>query len=463
MNLRELSLRTQIANHDKPPAERATIRREVLRLALPATGEQLLGMMIGIVDTFLVGHLGAASLAAVGLANQWVFLAHTLLGALGTGSTALIARFTGAREPEMANAVLRQTILVAVAVGLSCTALGTLLARPAVRLLGAPTQEVVVLSTTYLTTVAATLAFATLLYLGNACMRGAGDTRTPLYVMLVVNIVNIVVAWTLINGLFGLPKLGVWGSALGAASGQIVGGTIVLVLLLRGRSGVQLRLAGLGPDWDMIRRILRVGMPTGLEQLFFRIGNMAYVRVLASLGVAAYAANQVAINGWSLSFMPGFGFAVAATTLVGQSLGARAPDSAERGGYVAYRMGAGLMAVIGLVMIFFPEQIMGFFTNDQEVIGLGALPLQVMGFVQPMLAASMIFAGALRGAGDTRWPMIITAGCIWLVRLPLAYLFAIVFGWGLVGAWSAMSLDMVLRGAFNFLRFRGGGWKTIQV
>ena len=213
-------------------------------------------------------------------------------------------------------------MLVAVAVGLSCTALGTLLARPAVRLLGAPTQEVVVLSTTYLTTVAATLAFATLLYLGNACMRGAGDTRTPLYVMLVVNIVNIVVAWTLINGLFGLPKLGVWGSALGAASGQVVGGTIVLALLLRGKSGVQLRLAGLRPDWDMIRRILRVGMPTGLEQLFFRIGNMAYVRVLASLGVAAYAANQVAINGWSLSFRPGFGFAVAATTLVGQSLGA---------------------------------------------------------------------------------------------------------------------------------------------
>lgn len=463
MDLRELRLGARILNHDKPPREGAAIRSEVLRLALPATGEQLLGMMIGIVDTFLVGHLGAASLAAVGLANQWVFLAHTLLGALGTGSTALIARFTGAREPEMANRTLRQSMLVAVVVGLSCTALGTLLARPAVRLLGAPTQEVVVLSTTYLTTVSATLAFATLLYLGNACLRGAGDTRTPLYVMLVVNIVNIVVAWSLINGLFGLPRLGVWGSALGAASGQVVGGTIVLVLLLRGRSGIQLRLAGLHPDPDMIRRILRVGMPTGLEQLFFRIGNMAYVRVLASLGVAAYAANQVAINGWSLSFMPGFGFAVAATTLVGQSLGARAPDAAERGGYVAYRMGAGLMAVIGLVMIFFPEQIMGFFTNDREVIGLGTLPLQVMGFVQPMLAASMIFAGALRGAGDTRWPMIITAGCIWLVRLPLAYLFAIVFGWGLVGAWTAMSLDMVLRGTFNFLRFRGGSWKMMQV
>jgi multidrug resistance protein, MATE family len=462
MNLRRLRLETRLVDRPKPPREEDAVHREVLRLALPATGEQLLGMMIGIVDTFLVGHLGAASLAAVGLANQWVFLAYTLLSAIGTGSTALIARFTGAREPDLANSVLRQSVLVALLVGLSCTALGTLLARPAVLLLGAQ-AEVVDLSTTYLTTVAATLGFATLLYLGNACLRGAGDTRTPLYVMVVVNVINIVVAWTLINGSFGLPRLGVWGSALGAASGQVAGGSIVLWLLLRGRSGIKLSRSGLGPDWTMIRRILRVGMPTGVEQLLFRIGNMAYVRILASLGIAAYAANQVAINGWSLSFMPGFGFAVAATTLVGQALGAREPHAAERKGYVAFGMGAALMAVIGVGMILFPEQIMGFFTDDQEVIRLGATPLQVMGLVQPMLAASMIFAGALRGAGDTRWPMIVTGGCIWLVRLPLAYLFAIVFGWGLLGAWIAMSMDLILRGSFNYWRFRLGGWKSIQV
>ncbi len=462
MDLRWLNLRMRAGGRDTATAEGAAARRKVLRLALPATGEQMLGMMVGIVDTFLVGHLGAASLAAVGLANQWVFLAHTLLGAIGTGSTALIARFTGALEPETANSVLRQSMLVALLVGMLSTALGMLLARPAVLLLGAP-PEVVDLATIYLTTVSATLCFATVLYLGNACLRGAGDTRTPLYVMAVVNVVNIVVAWTLINGLFGLPQLGVWGSALGAASGQVVGGTIVLLLLLRGRSGVRLRLAGLRPEGDMIRRILNVGLPTGVEQVLFRIGNMAYVRILASLGVAAYAANQVAINGWSLSFMPGFGFAVAATTLVGQSLGARDPDGAERSGHTTFRMGATVMAVIGVVMILFPEQIMAFFTSDVEVIRLGATPLRIMGFVQPMLAASMIYAGGLRGAGDTRWPMIITGGCIWLVRLPLAYLLAIVLGWGLTGAWTAMSIDLILRGSFNALRFRGGGWKSIRV
>jgi len=419
-------------------------------------------MMVGIVDTFLVGHLGAASLAAVGLANQWIFLAYTLLGAVSTGSTALIARLVGAREREQANQVVRQSVLLGVFIGLGASILGVSLARPAVILIGAQ-AEVIDLSTTYLRLVASALFFSTLMFIGNAALRGAGDTRTPLYVMLVVNGLNVVVAWTFINGLFGLPKLGVAGSALGAVAAQLTGGTLVLIILLKGRSGIRLRLGGLRPDRDLIRRILRIGLPTGVEQLLFRTGNMAYARILASLGIAAYAANQVAINGWSLAFMPGFGFAIAATTLVGQALGAKDPDAAQQLGYTSYRIGATIMAAVGLTFVLFPTQIMSFFTNDAEVIALGAAPLQIVGLFQPIMAAAMIFAGALRGAGDTRYPMIITGGGIWLVRLPLAYLFAIVFGWGLTGAWSAMALDLALRGTLNFLRFRSGRWKAMQV
>lgn len=442
--------------------EAGSVRRDVLRLALPATMEQMLGMMVGIVDTFLVGHLGAESLAAVGLAYQWVFLATTLFGAIATGSTALIARFIGARDPGQANQVLRQSMLLGVLIGLPSALLIFALAQPAVTLLGAR-GPVIGLSATYLQIAALSLLLAMLMYSGNASLRGAGDTRTPLAVMLIVNVINIAVAWTAINGLFGMPKMGVAGSAIGAAVAQTAGGLLVVAILLRGRGQMRLRLAGLRPDWDLIRRILRVGVPTGVEQILFRLGNMAYVSVLASLGVAAYAANQVAINGWSLSFMPGFGFAVAATTLVGQSLGARQPDVAQQRGYTAYRLGAALMAAIGVLFVLFPANIMGFFTNDQEVIRLGTLPLRIMGVVQPILAASMIFAGGLRGAGDTRYPMIITAAGIWLIRLPLAYILAVMLGWGLTGAWTAMSLDLVMRGVFNFLRFRSGGWKTVQV
>ncbi|MCL7454100.1 MAG: MATE family efflux transporter [Anaerolineae bacterium] len=457
-----IAIRRRLAGLVQVRPAQQEIRRDVLRLALPAMGEQLLSMMVGIVDTFLVGHLGASPLAAVGLANQWIFMAMTLFGAIATGSTALIARFIGARDPQRADQVLRQSMLLAAGIGVVATFLGLLFAPSAVVLLGAE-GDVVKLSTDYLRIVSSIFFFSTLMFVGNASMRGAGDTRTPLYIMLVVNVINVSVAWTAINGPFGLPRMGVVGSALGAATGRLVGGLLALSVLLRGQAGIRLRLDSLRPDWDMIRRILHVGLPTGMEQVLMRTGQMVFARILAEMGMVTYAAQQVAINALSISFMPGFGFALAATTLVGQGLGAEDPEGAERRGYVAYRMGAGLMTVIGLAIVMFPAQVMGFFTNEPEVIALGTMPLRVVGLVQPMLAASMIFTGALRGAGDTRFPMLVTGGSIWFVRLPAAYLLTLTLGWGLVGAWSAMALDFSLRGIINFFRFRSGRWKTIKV
>jgi MATE family multidrug resistance protein len=459
---KRFAIQRRISSWFQPHSAQAAIRQDVLRLALPAMGEQLLSMMVGIVDTYLVGHLGAASLAAVGLANQWVFMATMLFGAIATGATALIARFVGAREKTQANEVLRQSMMLGVIIGIIATTLGVTLAEPAVRLLGAE-EEVVILSTSYLRVVASIFFFSTLMFIGNASLRGAGDTRTPLFVMLVVNVVNIAVAWTAINGPFGLPKMGVVGSAMGAATGRTIGGLLVIGLLLKGRSGIRLELAGMRPDAALIRRILRVGLPTGVEQLFFRSGHMVFARILAELGTVSYAANQVAMNGWSLSFMPGFGFALAATTLVGQGLGAGDPEGAEQRGYTAYRLAAALMGSVGILFLLFPAQIVGFFTNDPEIIEIGTMPLRMVGLIQPVLAATMVFPGGLRGAGDTRFPMIVTGSSIWLVRLPLAYLLAIVLDWGLTGAWAALALDLCMRGLINFLRFRGGRWKSVKV
>jgi MATE family multidrug resistance protein len=462
MSQKVFALRRRVNDLVKPNSNQGAIRRDVLRLALPAMGEQMLSMMVGIVDTFLVGHLGAASLAAVGLANQWVFMATMFFGAIATGATALIARFVGAREGQQANDVLRQAMLLGVFIGLIASLLGFTLAEPAMALLGGE-QVVVELGGEYLRVVSTIFLFSTLMFIGNASLRGAGDTRTPLYVMLVVNTLNIIVSWVAINGALGFPQLGVVGSALGAAVGRCVGGILVVAILLKGRAGIQLTLSGLRPDGELIRRILHVGLPSGMEQFLFRSGHMVYARILAELGTVAFAANQVAINGWSLSFMPGFGFALAATTLVGQSLGAGDPDGAQQRGYTAYRLGAGLMGIVGLTFVLFPAQIVGFFTDDPQVVALGTMPLRMVGLIQPILGASMIFAGALRGAGDTRWPMIVTGGSIWLIRLPLAYLMGVVLGWGLAGVWGALVIDLVIRSVLNYLRFRSGKWKTIKV
>jgi putative MATE family efflux protein len=429
-----------------------------LRLALPAAGEQMLNMMVGIVDTFLVGHIGAAALASVGLANQWVFMTNALFGAIAVGSTALIARSIGARDYDLANRTLRQSILIAAFIGVVATVLGLSLARPAVALMGAETESLA-LGTVYLRIVAAVFLPATLMFIANGVMRGAGDTRTPLKIMLVVNAINIVVAWSLINGAFGLPRLGVAGSALGAATARMTGG----FLAVGGRGSLRLTFTTLRPDWEIIRRILRVGIPSGVEQLLFRFGQMSYARIVASLGTAAFAAHQVALNAESLSYMPGFGFAVAATTLVGQSLGAKDPDQAERNGYTAFTIGALLMGVMGVVFFLFPRPLVSFFTSDPEVIAQGIGPLRLVGLAQPALAATMIINGALRGAGDTRYPLYIVAGCIWGIRVPLAILFITVMGLGLQWAWVAMCADLFVRGVFAFLRYRGGKWKAIEV
>jgi putative MATE family efflux protein len=425
-------------------------------------GEQVLNMTVGIVDTFLVGHLGAAALAAVGLSNQIVMMANVLFGAIAVGSTALIARSSGARDLSAANRVLHQSFLIGAIIGVISTVLGVSLAHQAMAAMGAE-PEALGYATIYLRTVAFTFLLSTLMFIGNACLRGGGDTHTPMRVMLLVNGVNIIVAWTLINGLGGMPRLGVLGSALGAAAGRSVGGIVIIGLLLRGRSGLRLQRWPWPPDMHTIRQILNVGLPAGIEQLLMRLGQISFARVIAALGTTAYAAHAIALNAESLSFSPGFGFAIAATTLVGQGLGAGDPERAERDGFLAYRMGALIMSLMGVVFVIFAGPIVSVFTNDPQVIALATGPLRMVGFVQPILASSMIFSGALRGAGDTRGPMIITGLGLWGVRVPLAILFALTLGWGLTGAWMAMVADLVFRGAFNFWWFRKGKWKRVRL
>jgi MATE family multidrug resistance protein len=439
-----------------------TLRDRVLQLALPATGEQLLSMLVSIVNTILVGHLGSAQLAAVSLATQWTFMAITFFTAISTGATALVARTVGAGDWEIANRTLRQSLLVGLGIGVMATVLGMAFAEPAVRLMGAE-PDTLAYGAAYLRIAASAFALEAIVFVGNACLRGSGDTRTAMVVMGTVNVVNLIVAWTAINGPFGLPKLGVAGSALGNAAGYLVGGLLLLSVLLKGRTGIRLDAHQWRLDGDLIKRVLRVGLPTGIERLFMRLGMMIFMRTVASMGTIYVSDHAVALRAESISFMPGSGFAVAGTTLVGQGLGARDPERAEKSGYLTYKLAAGLMAAVGVIFVLFPRPIVSLFTSDETVIELAKTPLRIVGFVQPMLAASIVFPGNLRGAGDTRFPMYITSASIWVIRVPLAILLGITLRLGLTGAWLSMAIDLCARGALFLLRFRSGRWKQAQV
>jgi multidrug resistance protein, MATE family len=434
--------------------------RRVLGLALPAVGEQVLNLAVVLVDTYLVGHLGADAVAAVGLSNQAVLMVTVFFAAVATGVTALVARHTGAREPEVANKIAHQGYLLELALGLALFAACYLLALPIMRLLDAP-SEVVSFGTTYLQIVSFSFPLAALMFVGNAALRGSGDTRTPMLVMLVVNAINIVVAVMAINGLGPFPRMGVAGSALGAAAGRGAGGLLATAVLFAGRKGLTLRLRGFVPDVVQLKRIMNIGMPAGAEQVLMRMAQTVFAVTVAGLGTQAFAAHQLALQGESISYMPGFGFSVAATTLMGQGLGAGDPGRARADARLAHVLAVISMSIMGVFFFVFAAEIMHVFIDDAAVIALGVWPLRLVAFSQPALATAMVVSGGLRGAGDTRSTLLITAAGFWIIRIPLALLLVVPFG--LIGTWIAMGLDINIRGLLMFLRFRSGRWATIRV
>ncbi len=451
---------------------RGSQRGIVLRLGLPAVGEQLLSLMVGLVDTYVVGHLSLAvaaqmgysretALASVGIANQINWTLMTLFMAVALGCTVVVARFVGAGERDLANRALRQALLIGLMMGGLALLLAYVFAPQLLALLGA-TAEVRQNGAGYLRI--STLAFplTALLFIGNAALRGSGDTRTPLLVMLVVNGINAVLSSLLVNGNFGVPALGINGAAIGASVGQSIGGLIIVVMLIRGRSGLRVKQLP-RPERALMWRILRQGLPYGAEQFVFQAALLIFVHFITGIGTTAYAAHTTIITIESISFLPGMGIAVAATTLVGQYMGAKQPDMARESGYESFRIGALLMAFFGVVFIFFPEVLLRFFVADEGIVQAAATPLRMVGFAQPALAANFIFSGALRGGGDPKWPLFTKMFSVWCVRLPLAWLFVFQLGWGLNGIWLAMCTDFVVQGTLAWWRFHQGKWRSLQV
>ncbi len=452
-------------------------RAYVFKLALPAVGEQLLNTLVGLADIFLVGNLSLqaaaelgytsdAGLNSVGLGNQMGWLVMVLFMATGVGSTALIARAVGARNPVDQQRFLRHSMLIALGAGLIGMLLMLLGGGPFLWLLGASSPgmdaDVLPLGVAYLNVLGAGVIPAALLFIGMACMRGAGDTRTPLLVMIGVNGATVLITWLLVNGELGFPTLGVVGAALGTSVARAGGGLVVLWLLWRGISGLKLDF-NVRFDMEIVRRLLRIGTPTAGEMLVFHGALLIFTRFVTGLGTVAHAAHITTINVEALSFLPGMGYAVAAGTLVGQALGARDPLLGRQRAYEALGQGMAMMSMLGAVMVIFPEALLGFFVNDPAVVAAGAAPLRAAGLVQPALAVSFILNGALRGAGDTKWPLYARIMTTWGIRLPVTLVCVGWLGFGLSGIWLAMCIDFTVQALLALWRFNSGRWQRVEV
>ena len=424
-------------------------------------------MVVGVTDVWLAGHLGpqsADATAAVGSISYFLWLVGLITGTINAGSTAIIARATGARHKSLANKVCGQSVTAAVMMGVGLSVLLYAFAEPVAVLTGltGPARELALL---YLRILAFSLPFSTLIFAGNACLRGAGDTATPAIVMVTVDLTNALVSISLTRGLFGFPALGFRGIAIGTLTAYVVGGVLLLVVMLSGRARLRLYPHRLRPHWTTMKRILRIGVPSGVEGVLSWGAQFVMLGIINRSvgGSVAGAAHAVTIRVESFSFLPGFALAVATATAVGQSLGMKDPRRAERAAWLAFRIGGGVMALCGILFIVTPRAFTSLLTSDPAVADLAAKCLVPAGFAQIGFAAAMIFGGALRGAGDTMNVMRITLISTFGIRLIGVLIVGLWLRRGVDAIWIVLSCGLTIRGAWVFAHFLRGRWRNVQV
>ncbi len=462
-----------------PPAQRTGLLRPLLALALPVVVINYLHVAVEYVDTWLAGNFlaGAAPLAAINQIRYLMWFVFMLFAVVSIGATALVARSVGAGDRRSAVAATNQAFVLGLGASLVLTAAGWAWLEPLVSLLQLSTGAQR-LAITYLRIILPLLPAIMIEEVGIACLRGAGDTVSGLVIVAVVNVVNVVVSVGFLLGLGPLPELGWLGLAIGTATARLVGGLIIFLLLLRGRAGLRLRLGSMRPDRQMQRRLLRIGVPGGIDSIVVVICHMGFVALINRLGNLAAAAHGVGVSIEALAYMPGAAFQAAAATLAGQFLGAGQPRRASHSVWLACLVSCGLMSLAGLLFFFGSAQLAGFFLgpSNAEVAPVAAHLLRITAVSMPALALSMVLTGGLRGAGDTRWPLFISIVGLVGVRIPLAVwlaydvvhvpLVGVEFaGWnlGVVGAWYAMVVDVYLRCLLTSLRWWHGGWQRVEV
>ena len=431
--------------------------RAAFALAWPGIIEQLIRASGQVVVFGFIGHLGEVAIAAVGAALQFTFLLFPVFNALSIGTIALVSRRMGEGEPEAAADVVRQSLVLGAGLGIATGALFAIFARPLLGLIGAA-PEVADEGAPYLAIVGGLNVFQTISIIGVSAMRAAGDARTPMWLSAAASALVVPGTYLLVT----VAGLGILGAAYAQIAISVAFTIATVALLWHGRAG--LRIAG--GSWalrgDRLRTLASISGYSAGESLLFSLGILGLGALVLRLGTTAYAAHQIVSQLETLSFLPCIGFSAAAAALVGQSLGMHDPDRAKRAGWAAARMAAVWTTVAGVLLAAFPMLFIGLFTSDLTVVAAGVGALIVVGFAQPAQAVNFAIAGALRGAGDTRFTLAATIVNWLLIRLPLAYLLAFPFGLGLAGIWLGVLIDYAVRAGILMLRFRSGRWTRLR-
>lgn len=437
---------------------------EIIALAAPVVISKLSFTAMAIVDTAMVGRLGAVEQGAVGIATTYMFTLYVFgLGLLGVVNT-FVSQHHGAGRPEECGVVLGHGLRLST--GIAAVTLTLLLAsRPLFEISGL-SPAVVDAAYEYLLWRVIGLFPVFWYWAYNGFLEGLGETRTPMRISLLANAANIVLDWTLIFGAGRIPAMGVRGAGLATAASN--GLMFLCFLWVVHRRTSPWRAFGVARmwapvRWDLVRRMIRVGLPMGV-QFFLEIGAFLFFSVMVGwVGDVPLAANQVALRVTSVSFMTSWGISVASTTLVGRHQGEREPDLAFASGHRTVALALGFTLVCGLLFAAMPNLLARIFTPNPAVRHLATELILIAAAVQIFDGLNIVSYGALKGAGDTAGPLGIVVVMNWGVGVPLVYLLTIRAGLGALGAWLGILVMLAGQGGWLYLRFRAGRWKSLRV
>lgn len=441
------------------------------RLSWPAIMEQILATMVSFVDTAMVGALGKTASAAISVNAASIWLINGVLAGISTGYAVQVSHAVGANDDEQAKAVIRQGVLAAIFCGLAAFALYRSLAHFIPMWLGA-VEPVLGQARSYLKVYTYCLIFEGGSIIFSGVLRCMGNTKTPLILNTASNVLNVILNFFFIYktrtvSIFGnaiiVPGagMGVTGAALGTVFAWAFAGIATLLIALRqGDRYTVHRGESFKPDKAIIRQAIRLGLPSAAERAMVNVGQVAMTKVVAAIDNGmSLAANSIATTAEGLCYLPAYGISAASTAMVGQSVGAKNKEDARAYGALAAKLGFLLCIGTSVCLFLFAYPLASLFNTDQEVVAEAAKMLRVVSVSEPFFALSIIYTGALRGARDVRFPMIVGLVAMWGVRIPLAPLLVFGLKLGLAGVWIAMAADLILRGILCTLRWRGVRWE----
>jgi len=450
------------------PEERAGLRREVARQAWPVVLQMLLKTMMFYVDSSMISSLGQEAMAAMGVVGP---ISHTLvavLSALSVGTVATVARAWGEGDRSKQAREASTSVVLAISLGLPLTLTGVVLLPEMAELFRVPdSPSVTVMARQFLRIESSIFVFFCLDAAASGILRAAGKTVFPMIATLGANVLNIFLNWVFIFGNLGAPRMGVAGAALATSISFALQGAVTFGFLWTSRSPIRLSLASLrGVSRQSVARLVRVSIPAAVEPLLLQSGFLVYNKAITLLGTVPMAAHRAAITVESMTFMPSYGFAVAGSAVVGQYLGAGRPDRADAGLRECARLSMWLMSAVGLAFFFLAAPLVRLFLRGPEAeptVAVAAMCLAISAFEQPFMALAMALGGGLRGAGDTKSPVLVGLLGVWGVRIPLAWTLAFPAGLGLNGIWITMIADWAVRTAVFSVLYRRGTWKNIRL